>query len=109
MIRIWATSAAVPGELLMVLMCVWVLISTFMNNTATVLVSKGATRMQAWCSVGAAVLNLGLSIWLVQRIGPVGVILATVLSYLAVLVVPQTVQAWRVLYGTPSHNARLRD
>jgi O-antigen/teichoic acid export membrane protein len=109
MIRIWATSAAVPGEMLMVLMCVWVLISTFMNNTATVLVSKGDTRMQAWCSAGAAVLNLGLSIWLVQRIGPVGVILGTVLSYLAVLVVPQTLQTWRVLYGTPSHNGRLQN
>lgn len=99
MIRIWATNAAVPGETLMILMCIWVLISTFMNNTATVLVSKGKTRLQSWCSVGAAALNLWLSIWLVQRIGSKGVILGTILSYLIVLVVPQTWQTVQVLKG----------
>ncbi len=99
MIRVWATQAAVPGEALMLLMCIWVIISTFMNNTATVLVSRGETRLQAWCSVGAAALNLALSIWLVQRIGSSGVILGTIVSYLIVLVVPQTWQAMRVLRG----------
>lgn len=98
-IRIWATNAAVPDETLMLLMCAWVLVSTFMNNTATVLVAKGETRLQAWCSVGAAALNLWLSIWLVQRIGSKGVILGTILSYLIVLVVPQTWQTGQVLKG----------
>ena len=53
-IRIWASNAAVPTEGLLLLMCVWILISSFMNNTATVLVAKGETRLQAWCSVAAA-------------------------------------------------------
>jgi O-antigen/teichoic acid export membrane protein len=97
-IRVWATQAAVPSQELMLLMCLWVLISTFMNNTATVLVSRGHTRVQAWCSVAAAALNLALSIWLVQRIGAVGVILGTIVSYLAVLIIPQTIETWRVLY-----------
>ena len=39
-IRVWASQAAVPTERLMLLMCVWVLISTFMNNTATVLLPR---------------------------------------------------------------------
>lgn len=99
MIRVWATQAAVPGETLMLLMCLWVIISTFMNNTATVLVSRGKTRLQAWCSVGAAAMNLALSIWLVQRIGSAGVILGTIASYLVVLVAPQTWQAMRVIRG----------
>jgi O-antigen/teichoic acid export membrane protein len=98
-IRVWATSAAVPGEGLILLMCVWVLISTFMNNTAIVLASRGKTRAQAWLSVAAAVLNLALSIWLVQRIGSEGVILGTILSYLILLVVPQTLIARGVLQG----------
>jgi O-antigen/teichoic acid export membrane protein len=100
LIRVWATRAAVPSETLILLMCVWVLICCFMNNTATVLVAKGETRLQAWCSIGAALLNIALSIWLVQRIGSVGVILGTVLSYIAVLVIPQTWQAISVLHGS---------
>lgn len=96
-IRIWATSAAVPGETLMLLMCAWVLISTFMNDTGTVLVSKGETTLQAWCSLAAAAVNLTLSIWLVQRIGVNGVILGTILSYLLILIVPQTWACYRVL------------
>ena len=96
-IRIWASSAAVPSEGLMLLMCVWVLLSTFTNNTATVLVAKGETRLQAWCSLGAAVVNLILSVYWVQRIGAPGVILGTIVSYLVVLVIPQTWKAFRVL------------
>jgi len=96
-IRVWATNAAVPGELLMVLMCVWILISTFMNNTATVLVATGETRVQAWCSLAAAAVNLALSIWLVQHIGSAGVILGTILSYMIILVLPQSIVAWKLL------------
>ena len=98
-IRVWATQAAVPGELLMLLMCAWILISTFMNNTSTVLVSRGETRIQAWLGLGAAVLNLALSIWLVKRIGSEGVILGTIVSYVLVLIVPQSILAWNVLKG----------
>jgi O-antigen/teichoic acid export membrane protein len=96
-IQVWATRAAVPDERLLLLMCGWTLISTFMNNTSTVLVAKGETRLQAWCSVLAAIANLGLSIYWVQRIGAVGVVLGTIASYLAVLIVPQTWKVWQVL------------
>jgi len=106
MIRIWATNAAVPGETLMLLMCAWVLISTFMNNTAIVLVAKGETRLQAWLGLLAAGLNLLLSIWLVQRLGSVGVILGTILSYAVVLIVPQTILAWSVLKGNPQQGTQ---
>ena len=92
-IRLWASNAAVPTQTLMLLLCAWILLSTFMNNTATILVAKGETRLQAWCSIAAALLNLALSIYWVQRIGPPGVILATIVSYLLILVVPQT---WKV-------------
>jgi O-antigen/teichoic acid export membrane protein len=96
-IRVWATNAAVPSQTLMLMMCVWVIISTLMNNTAVVLFAKGETRLQAWLGLFAAALNLALSILAVQHIGSVGVILGTILSYLAVLVVPQSILAWKVL------------
>jgi O-antigen/teichoic acid export membrane protein len=96
-IRIWASRAAVPTQELLLLMCVWVLISTFMNNTATVLVAKGETRLLAWCGLAAAALNLALSIYWVQRIGAPGVILGTIVSYLILLVGPQTLQTYQIL------------
>lgn len=90
LIGVWAGKAAVPSQSLILLMCVWVLISTFMGNTATVHVAKGQTRLQAWCSLLAAGLNLALSIYWVQRIGALGVILGTIVSYLIVLMPVQT-------------------
>ena len=92
-IRFWAGDAAVPPELLLVLMAVW----TFMSATTTVqsclLGAVGKVRLQGILSCVAAVMNLGLSIVLVQKIGPAGAVLGTILSYLLVLVFPQT---WEV-------------
>jgi len=99
LIAMWGTRAAVPPESLLLLMCAWVVISTFMNNTSTVLASSGQTRIQAWLGLFAAVLNLGLSIYLVKRMGANGVILGTILSYAVVLIVPQTILARNVLRG----------
>jgi len=96
-IRLWAGSAAVPDQTLILLMCLWIMISTFMANTSTVLLATNNTRMLAWPSVLAAVLNLATSIWLVQRIGSIGVILGTIGSYGVVLVIPQTWQVLKVL------------
>lgn len=58
-------------------------------------------RVQGVLSIVAAGLNLALSIVLVQRIGAVGVILGTILSYLLVLVVPQSLIVRSVLTGAP--------
>jgi O-antigen/teichoic acid export membrane protein len=98
-IRVWATSAAVPGETLMLLMCIWVIVSTFMNNTVTVLLASGEIRLLSWLALAVGLLNVGLSISLVKHIGTVGVILGTILSYVIVVLVPQSVLAWRALYG----------
>jgi len=101
-IGLWAGPVAVPPEGLLVAMCLWIMISTYMANTSTVLLATNETRMQAWLSVGAAALNLGLSILLVQRIGPIGVILATIISYMVVLIGPQTWKVYSVLHPVVS-------
>jgi O-antigen/teichoic acid export membrane protein len=94
LIRLWAGPAAVPTQTLIVLMCVWVMICTFMANTSTVLAASKMTRMLAWLSVAVAIVNLAASIWLVQRIGSIGVILGTIGSFVLILVIPQT---WKVM------------
>jgi len=96
-IRHWAGAAAVPRQSLVVTMCAWVMISTVMNNEACLLAATSQIRLQAFLGILAAIVNLGLTIWLVQRIGSVGVILATVVSYIVVVVGPQTWKTLQVL------------
>ena len=59
--------------------------------------ATGKTKMQAWLSVVAAVLNVVASVWLVQRLGSTGVILGTVGSYVLLLIGPQTWQVIQIL------------
>ena len=72
-------------------------ISGCMTAESCLLAAVGRTRLQGMLSVIAAAVNLALSIVLVQRIGAVGVIAGTVLSYVIVLVVPQSVMVKNVL------------
>lgn len=109
LITVWGTRAAVPPQSLLLLMCTWVVISTFMNNTSTVLAASGKTRVQAWLGLVAAALNLALSIYLVKRIGVNGVILGTILSYAVVLIVPQTILARNVLRGRRPGNMKVSE
>ncbi len=90
LIRVWAGEAAVPAHSLLLAMGVWALISGFMSVESCLLAALNRIREQAWLSIIAAAVNIGLSIVLVRRIGSVGVIGGTILSYLLVLVVPQT-------------------
>ncbi|MHB1865679.1 MAG: lipopolysaccharide biosynthesis protein [Acidobacteriaceae bacterium] len=105
-IRIWASSAAVPSEGLLIAMCVWTLISTMMNNEATLLVAANEIRLQTALSLVAAAVNLFLSIILVQRIGAIGVILGTIVSYILVLIGPQTWKTTNVLKNLKSDESR---
>jgi len=96
-IRHWAGAPAVPSQQLIIIMCAWVMISTVMNNEACLLAATSKIRLQAFLGISAAIANLGLTIWLVQRIGSVGVILGTVISYIVIVIGPQTWKTLQVL------------
>lgn len=91
-IRLWAGAAAVPPRPLLLAMAFWSVIAGFMTAQSCLLAALNRTRVQAVASVLAAAVNLALSIFLVVRIGSLGVILGTIISYLLVLVVPQGVE-----------------
>jgi O-antigen/teichoic acid export membrane protein len=101
LIHWYAGPAAVPTEILLVAICVWTLMSTAMDLEACFLAAINRVRLQGALSLVAAALNLALSIYLVKRIGSLGVVLGTIISYLVVLVVPQTWIVWRGLYHPP--------
>lgn len=85
----WAGTAAVPTQKLIVAMAVWTGISAVTGVQSCLLSAVGRTRVQGISSVVAAILNIALSIYLVQRIGSLGVVLGTILSYVLIVIVPQ--------------------
>ncbi len=97
LIRSWIGSTAVPSFALLVLMSLWAVLSGAMTVESCLLAAVNRTREQGVLSVIAAGLNLVLSIVLVQRVGAVGVIAGTIVSYLTVLVVPQSLLVRQVL------------
>jgi hypothetical protein len=48
--------------------------------------------------VVAAAVNIVISIFLVQRIGSIGVVAGTAVSYILVVIIPQTMILWNALY-----------
>lgn len=90
-----------PSHALLAAMGLWAVISGCMTTESCLLAAVNRTREQGVLSVLGAAVNLGLSIFLVQRVGAVGVIGATILSYLLVLVGPQTLLVRDVLWASP--------
>jgi hypothetical protein len=78
----------------------------FMTVESCLLAAVNRTREQGVLSIIAAALNLALSIVLVQRFGSVGVIAGTILSYLLVLVVPQSLIVREMLIKPPDRIRR---
>jgi O-antigen/teichoic acid export membrane protein len=98
-IRMWAGPAAVPGVWLLWLMCCWVVLLSYTVNQAMLLAATQRIRMQAIYSGVTAIANLVVTIVLVQRIGAIGVLLGTVISYLLFVLVPQGYETRAVLRG----------
>jgi O-antigen/teichoic acid export membrane protein len=98
-IRLWATSAAVPSTALIWAMASWIIILAISTNQSCLLAATQRIGIQAVASSIAAVFNLAASIYLVQRMGTVGVVLATILSYLIFIIAPQAWEVQRILRG----------
>ncbi len=96
-IRLWAGPAAVPPRPLLLAMAFWSVIAGFTTAQSCLLGALNRTRVQAVASTLAAVGNIVLSIFLVTRLGSLGVILGTVISYIVVLVTPQSIEVVRAL------------
>lgn len=98
-IRVWTGGAIVPNHRLLWLMAFFAFLMAVTTNQALLLAAVGRLRLEAVVAVLAAVSNFVLSIYLVQRIGAEGVILATILSFAIFMVVPQAWEVRRILRG----------
>lgn len=93
----WAGPAAVPSLSLAATMAAWVVINALTNPIACLLAAASHLRNQIVYSALATVSNLGLSLFFVTRLGPTGVIGATVLSYLIFVCLPIYIDADRLM------------
>ncbi len=99
LIRVWAGPTAVPGTALMWFMAAYAFVAALTTNQSVLLTATGRLRLQAGVAVLAAAANLALSIFLVQKIGSVGVIVSTVASFALFMIVPQALEVRRILSG----------
>lgn len=99
LILLWAGPAAVPNSLLLRLMCVWIVVFAFTLNQSCLMGATYRLGKQAVSSSLAAIANLVLSILWVKTMGPAGVLLATIVSYLVFIVVVQAFEVRRILRG----------
>lgn len=98
-IRVWATRAAVPSLTLLATMGIWAVVLSVSTNQASLLAATQRLKLQAVAATLAAICNLAGSILLVRRMGPVGVMLATIVSYLVFIILPQGWEVRNVLRG----------
>ena len=98
-VRLWAGSAAVPSGRLLWVMAFWAILVSITSNQALLLSAVGRLKLETSVAVLAAVANLALSIYLVQRVGSIGVIIATIVSFLLLMLGPQQWEVRRVLEG----------
>ncbi|MGA6983357.1 MAG: oligosaccharide flippase family protein [Candidatus Sulfotelmatobacter sp.] len=94
-IQEWAGSAAVPSAGLLLWMGVWSLIFSAMSAQSCLLAASGRIKGQTIYSIAASVVNLVLSIVLIQRVGLVGVIMGTVGAFAICVIVPQSFEVQR--------------
>ena len=98
-IRIWAGAAAVPDPLLLWSMSLWAVLVSITVNQALLMAATQRIQIQAVAAIVAAAFNLTFSIILVQRIGMLGVIAATIASYIIFILAPQSWEVRRILKG----------
>jgi FkbM family methyltransferase len=98
-IRLWAGPAAVPSTALLALMCVWMVIFAITLYQSCLMGATSRVARQAVYGPAAAVVNLALSVVWVRTFGSLGVLLATVVSYVAFVLAPQAWEVKRILRG----------
>jgi O-antigen/teichoic acid export membrane protein len=96
-IRKWAGSVAVPSSGLLFWMGVWCVIYAATLSQSCILASSSRLRGQMIYSISAAIVNIVVSILLVQRIGLTGAILGTISAYVSCILLPQWIEVDRAL------------
>lgn len=102
-IGIWAGREAIPPMALLVWMGAWSVVNASMDVAGCMLNGANRLKWQSLYGLGTAVVNILLSLVLVQTYGIVGVIAATVIAYLTCAVVPSLLETAFIIKQLPKH------
>jgi O-antigen/teichoic acid export membrane protein len=97
LVRWWVGSVASAPLLLRVGLGIWMLLSAIGGPIAMFLNGIGAMRFQAWSMSAMAVVNLALSIYLVNRIGVAGAVFGSATAQALCVLAPAAVYVKRSL------------
>ena len=97
----WAGAQAVPSLTLLILMGIWSLIGGAFQSVVCMLNAMGRVKVQMKIGIVTAVVNIGLSIFLVRRLGIEGVILGTLVSYFVFALIPLCIETRSALSALP--------
>lgn len=98
-ILFWAGPSAVPSATLLRMMCIWMVIFSITLNQSCLMGATYRTSKQAALSIVSAALNLLLSIVWVRHYGSLGVLMATIVSYVLFILAPQNLEVRGILRG----------
>jgi O-antigen/teichoic acid export membrane protein len=105
LVALWAGEAAQPSRQLVCWMTAWATELVLMQPLVAVLGGTGRLREYAWWSVSAALAAVIGGSLLVNQLGTIGVIAATVSSFLCLALLPATYLVTRMLRQTPAEFA----
>ena len=94
---VWTGGDVSPSGFLVAAVFVWTNILVVGNALATFLNGLRIIRLQVWCALVMAILNVGLSIALTQAVGPSGVVLGSIIAYSIAVLLPFAFVLPRVL------------
>jgi O-antigen/teichoic acid export membrane protein len=79
-VSIWTKGVIVPGVELIVAMALWAVLTAFGGNISTLLNGVGRMRYQVWMTLFFSLVNVALSIGLVQFVGISGPLWGSIIS-----------------------------
>lgn len=97
LLKLWVGPGVEPTISVVIWMAIWTIVLSIMNPLIAVLVGVGRLKLYAICSIIAASSSLALSILMINKIGVVAVIAASVISYVVIMIVPAFFEVRRVL------------
>jgi len=87
-ITLWVGESVMPSMLLLVGGAIWMLILIVGNAMAMLLNGLQIIKIQIMVALSASIINIGLTIWLINAIGMEGAVYGSIISYVLCAVVP---------------------
>lgn len=96
-LAVWVGSDVVPTTATVFWMALWSLLLALLGPVVSLLIGVGKLKRYTISNVLAAFFSLILSVWLIGSVGVAGVIMASVVSFLVLVVIPALREVWEIL------------